>query len=69
MYELKPLSAELCLEIDEKQSKVNGTEAKIVFRNSSLIKVVTASDTARGNVFEQNKRAIKMDKRRLGYIA
>lgn len=49
MYELKPLSAELRLEIDEKQSKVNGTEAKIVFKNSSLIKVVTASDTARGN--------------------
>lgn len=49
MYELKPLSAELRLEIDEKQSKVNGTEAKIVFKNSSVIKVVTASDSARGN--------------------
>ena len=49
MYELKPASPELCLEIDEKQSKVNGTEAKIVFKNSSVIKVVTASDSARGN--------------------
>ena len=48
MYELKPLSAELRLEIDEKQSRVNGTEAKIVFKNSSVIKVVTASDSARG---------------------
>ena len=37
------------MEIDEKQSKVNGTEAKIVFKNSSVIKVVTASDSARGN--------------------
>ena len=36
------------MEIDEKQSKVNGTEAKIVFKNSSVIKVVTASDSARG---------------------
>lgn len=59
MYELKPLSAELRLEIDEKQSKVNGTEAKIVFKNSSLIKVVTASDTARGNTFEYNKTSIQ----------
>ena len=50
MYELKPLSAELRLEIDEKQSRVNGTEAKIVFKNSSVIKVVTASDTARGKI-------------------
>lgn len=49
MYELKPLSPELCMEIDEKESKVNGTEAKIVFKNSSVIKVVTASDSARGN--------------------
>ena len=49
MYELKPLSPELCAEIDEKQSKVNGTNAQIVFFNTSVIKVVTASDTARGN--------------------
>lgn len=48
-YELKPLSPELRLEIDEKASKTNGTEAKIVFHNSSVIKVVTASDSSRGN--------------------
>lgn len=49
IYELKPLSKELCLEIDEKESKINGTNAQIVFKNGSYIKVVTASDTARGN--------------------
>ena len=69
MYELKPLSAELRLEIDEKQSKVNGTEAKIVFKNSSVIKVVTASDSARGNNIEQNKRVAEMVRRRFGNSA
>ena len=49
MFELKPASPELCAEIDEKQSKVNGTNAQIVFYNTSVIKVVTASDSARGN--------------------
>ncbi len=49
MFELKPTSPELCAEIDEKQSKVNGTNAQIVFFNTSVIKVVTASDNARGN--------------------
>ena len=49
MFELKPISPELCAEIDEKQSKVNGTNAQIVFFNTSVIKVVTASDSARGN--------------------
>lgn len=49
MLELKPNSLELCAEIDEKQSKMNGTNAQIVFRNTSVIKVVTASDSARGN--------------------
>lgn len=49
IYELKPKSPELCLEIDEKETKINGTEAKIVFKNASVIKVVTASDSARGN--------------------
>lgn len=49
MFELKPISPELCAEIDEKQSKVNGTNAQIVFFNTSMIKVVTASDSARGN--------------------
>lgn len=49
MFELKPASPELCAEIDERQSKVNGTNAQIVFFNTSVIKVVTASDNARGN--------------------
>ena len=49
IYELKPASAELRAEINEKESKINGTNACIVFFNTSVIKVVTASDTARGN--------------------
>ena len=49
MTELKPNSPELCNEIDEKQSKINGTNAQIVFKNGSFIKVVTANDNARGN--------------------
>ena len=49
MLELKPASKELAAEIDEKQTKINGTNAQIVFKNSSYIKVVTASDSARGN--------------------
>lgn len=48
-YELKPISEELRLEIDERESKINGTEARIVFKNTSIIKVVTASDSSRGN--------------------
>lgn len=48
ILELKPNSPELAAEIDEKQSKINGTNAQIVFKNTSYIKVVTASDSARG---------------------
>lgn len=47
--ELKPNSPELAAEIDEKESKINGTNAMIAFKNGSYIKVVTASDTSRGN--------------------
>lgn len=47
--ELIPNSPELAAEIDEKQSKVNGTDARIVFKNGSFIKVVTAGDSARGS--------------------
>lgn len=47
--ELKPNSKELANEIDEKETKINGTNAQIVFKNGSFIKVVTASDNARGN--------------------
>lgn len=49
MLELKPNSAELRAEIDDKQTKINGTNAQIVFKNTSVIKVVTASDSSRGN--------------------
>ena len=49
MLELKPNSKELATEIDEKQTRVNGNNAQIVFKNGSYIKVVTASDSARGN--------------------
>ena len=49
MYELMPASPELRAEIDDKKSHINNTDAIIVFKNSSTIKVVTASDSARGN--------------------
>lgn len=49
MLELMPNSPELAAEINQKQSKTNGTEARIVFNNSSYLKVVTASDSARGS--------------------
>lgn len=47
--QLMPASAALRNEIDVKASKFGGQEAKIVFKNGSFIKVVTASDTARSN--------------------
>lgn len=49
LLELKPLSKELALEIDEKETKINGTNAQIVFKNRSYIKVVTSTDSARSN--------------------
>ena len=47
--ELIPRSPELAAEIDDKKTKYNGPEARIVFKNGSSIKVVTANDNARGN--------------------
>lgn len=47
--ELMPRSRELAAEIDDKKTKINGTNAMIAFKNSSYIKVVTASDSSRGN--------------------
>jgi len=47
--DLIPLSQELNMEIDWKQSKINGTNAIIFFRNGSYIKVVTSGESARGN--------------------
>jgi len=49
ILELKPISPELCAEINDKQTKINGTNAQIVFHNTSVIKVVTAADSSRGN--------------------
>ena len=49
ILELKPNSPELAGEIDEKLTKINGTNAQAVFKNGSYIKVVTAGDSARGN--------------------
>ena len=49
IFELKPMSLELAAEIDDKETQINNTNARIVFRNSSTIKVVTASDSARSN--------------------
>lgn len=45
--ELVPKSKELSAEI--KDIRINGTDAFITFHNTSVIKVVTASDSARGN--------------------
>jgi len=49
IQELKPKSAELRAEINDKETHINNTSAQIVFNNTSVIKVVTASDSARGN--------------------
>lgn len=49
LLELRPNSPELAAEIDDKQTKINGTNAQIVFKNGSYIKVVTAADSSRGN--------------------
>ena len=47
--ELVPRSPELKAEIDWKETKINPTNAIITFKNSSVIKVVTAGESARGN--------------------
>lgn len=47
--ELIPISPNLQNEINLKESKFAGQDAKITFKNSSYIKVVTASDNARSN--------------------
>lgn len=49
VVDLKPKSPELVREIDDRETKINNTDAKIMFKNGSYIKVVTASDTARSN--------------------
>lgn len=47
--DLMPVSPNLRNEIDIANSKFSGQDAKIMFKNSSYIKVVTASDNARSN--------------------
>lgn len=47
--ELMPVSPNLRNEIDMGDTKFSGQDAKIMFKNSSYIKVVTASDNARSN--------------------
>lgn len=47
--ELMPVSPNLCNEIDIAKTKFSGQDAKVMFKNSSYIKVVTASDNARSN--------------------
>lgn len=46
--ELRPRSKELAAEIDDKNSKINGTDAVLAFKNTSYIKVVTSGESARG---------------------
>jgi len=47
--ELMPVSVNLRNEIDMGNSKFSGQDAKIMFKNQSYIKVVTATDNARSN--------------------
>lgn len=49
LMELVPESRELAAEIDNKNTQINGTNARIAFKNTSWIKVVTAGESARGN--------------------
>ena len=49
MNELKPRSPELAMEINDKETQMNGTKAIIQFKNGSYIKVVTSGESARGN--------------------
>lgn len=46
---LMPASPNLKNEIDLEKSKFSGQDAKVMFKNGSYIKVVTASDNARSN--------------------
>lgn len=46
---LMPASPNLRNEIDMQSTKFSGQDAKVVFKNTSYIKVVTASDNARSN--------------------
>lgn len=49
LEELVPRSPELRAEINHKETKITPNLAQVVFNNGSTIKVVTASDSARGH--------------------
>lgn len=49
LSEIKDNSPELRAEINWDETSLNNTTAKLVFRNSSFIKIVTAGDSSRGN--------------------
>ena len=49
MTEIKLNSPELVNEIDDAETKINGNNCVLAFKNGSFIKVVTASDSARSN--------------------
>ena len=49
ILELKPNSNELRMEIDDRETQMNGTNAIITFKNGSYMKVVTSGESARGN--------------------
>lgn len=49
VHELMQRSPELRAEINMRMTHINGSDAAVAFINGSYMKVVTASDTARGN--------------------
>ena len=63
--DIRPNSPELALEIDQKKSHMNGTQAVIWFRNNSFCKVVTAGESARSNrahvLILDEARLLKLD--------
>lgn len=72
IYELEPVSDELRAEINQKETKITSNNAQIVFNNNSVIKVVTASDSARGKeeviYISNNGRVVKWTKEDLDFL-
>ena len=60
ILELRPNSPELAAEIDDKLSKSSNVDGKIVFKNGSYIKVVTAGESARGNYKEMKSYYLEL---------
>lgn len=65
MTEIKINSPELCNEIDEDETRINGNNCILSFKNGSFIKVVTAADSSRSNraniLFIDEFRMVKQD--------